>query len=74
LSAGDDAKVPDGKKCRVGAGGSPVKPKVEEATASDPCSRTPPAAVSLAPPRLLRLPLVVVVVLLLSHRRPDPRA
>jgi hypothetical protein len=35
LQAGDDAKVPDGKKCRVGTGGSPVKPKVEEATASD---------------------------------------
>jgi len=28
-------KAPDGKKGRVGAGGSPVKPKVEEATASD---------------------------------------
>jgi len=28
-------KAPDGEKGRVGAGGSPVKPKVEEATASD---------------------------------------
>ncbi|KAK3133746.1 hypothetical protein QOZ80_6AG0540450 [Eleusine coracana subsp. coracana] len=31
-----DAKVPpDSKKCKVSAGDSPVKPKVEEATASD---------------------------------------
>jgi hypothetical protein len=30
-----EAKVPDSKRCRVSAGESPVKPKVEEATASD---------------------------------------
>jgi len=30
-----EAKVPDGKRCRVGASDSPVKPKVEEAAASD---------------------------------------
>ncbi|CAN6182850.1 unnamed protein product [Urochloa humidicola] len=36
LSEAGEAKGPDGKKCRVGAGGgSTVKPKVEEATASD---------------------------------------
>ncbi|CAN6204932.1 unnamed protein product [Urochloa humidicola] len=35
LSKSGEAKGPDGKKCRVGAGGSHVKPKVEEATASD---------------------------------------
>jgi hypothetical protein len=30
-----EAKVPDSKRFRVSAGESPVKPKVEEATASD---------------------------------------
>ncbi|XP_062199793.1 transcription factor BHLH089-like [Phragmites australis] len=30
-----EAKGPDGKRCKVGSGESPVKPKVEEATASD---------------------------------------
>ncbi|CAD6224336.1 unnamed protein product [Miscanthus lutarioriparius] len=35
LGKAAEAKVPDGKRCRVGASDSPVKPKVEEAAASD---------------------------------------